>query len=120
MKLCITHLLDLKNALTGRGLGSMFDAQDDGEPSLIIQATGPETRATYNPLTSANAMLRAAALKVGGMYLLRKDLAGNEYCPICEGIKGCKAQALDEKLVTVWITQAADAVADYVKRLPAS
>lgn len=95
----------------------MFSADDNGEPSLIITASGLETKKNYNPLVGANALIRRAALKVGGNYLLGKDLAGSEYCPICEGVKACEERKNDPKLVIGWITYAADAVAQYAGQL---
>lgn len=74
--------------------------------NTVLELEGREAEAQFDPLMSANNMIWARGLELGGMYLMGEKSDGSEYCPICEAIEHIEGHAESmtvEQMEEYWI-----------------
>lgn len=88
MKFCQPHWDQLRKTIENSGMGGLIAGSGErAAAALARQLSGAVEKQDFDPLMNSNWAIMSHALKLGGLYLMSADEAGNQYCPLCEAEK---------------------------------
>ncbi len=110
MKFCMLHWIDLKKAISDRGLDNLIAKDGKAAMEMVkdnLARKGEYTKDNFDPLMAAHLSIMNNAVEKGGVYILNGD-----YCPLCEFKKHVKDADPNE-----WIKFASDEVLEKARKL---
>lgn len=111
MKFCQPHWDKLREAIKARGMWHLVAKSGEAAVERMkaeLQHGAAASDDTWDPLMNCHWMILGRSLELGGLYLMGRDDAGNDYCPVCEAVKHGQSE-------TNWIEGPAEASLSYAR-----
>lgn len=121
MKYCDEHWIKTQEAVKDAGLSNLISEDSKAAVEYLVDTS--QTKIP-DPLMDVSMMVYNRAVEMFGIGMMMVDEKGNEYCPVCIGLKNpcpcdrpeCHLKT-EEQLNDYWINGPVRAEKDYIESL---